>query len=299
MQIAKRVFLFVTVNILVMISLSVIYSILAGMFGLPMEGNVGLIFFCVLFGFGGAFISLLISKWSAIRMMGVQVIDPRTPDHTARALVEKVHGFARAAGLPKMPDVGIYNSPEVNAFATGPSKSNSLVAVSTGLLEKMNDEEVSGVLAHEVAHIANGDMVTMTLLQGIINAVVLLAARLIANVVVSQMSKDDDRPGFFMHHMIVMAIEIPLSFLGAMVVMAFSRRREFRADAGGAKFAGRERMIASLRKLQRSTELVDKSQEAIMTFKISSGRRSKLAMLFSSHPPLEDRIRALERAHIL
>lgn len=298
MQIAKRLFLFVVVNILVMISLSIIYSILAGMFGLPMEGIAGLIIFCVLFGFGGAFISLLISKWTAIRMMGVKIIEPGTADPAARALVEKVHAYARAAGLPKMPDVGFYTSPEVNAFATGPSKSNSLVAVSSGLLEKMDDQEVGGVLAHEVAHIANGDMVTMTLLQGVINAVVMLAARLIANIIVSQLSRDNNRPGYFLRSMIIMGIQVPLSFLGAIVVMWFSRRREFRADAGGAKFAGRGPMIAALQKLQRSTELVDKRQNAIMTFKISSGSRSKMARFFSSHPPLEERIRALQNPSV-
>lgn len=298
MQMAKRIFLFVVVNILVMTSLMIVYNIAAAFFGLPVEGNIGLIFFCVIFGFGGAFISLLISKWTAIRMMGVQLIDANTQDVQARALVVKVHQFAREAGLTKMPDVGIYASEEVNAFATGPSKSNSLVAVSSGLLNRMSDEEVSGVLAHEVAHIANGDMVTMTLLQGVINAVVMLAARLIANVVVNALSKNDERPGLFMQHMIVMAIQIPLSILGSLVVFAFSRHREYRADAGGAKYAGKEKMVSALRKLQSSTQLVDRSHEALQSFKISGGRHGKLAQLFASHPPLEDRIAALQKRPI-
>lgn len=298
MQMVKRFSLFIIVNILVMTSLMIVYNIAAAFFGLPVEGNIGLIAFCVLFGFGGAFISLLISKWSAIRMMGVQVIDPNTQDVQARSIVVKVHQFAREAGLTKMPDVGIYPSEEVNAFATGPSKSNSLVAVSSGLLNRMSDEEVSGVLAHEVAHIANGDMVTMTLLQGVINAVVLLAARLIANVVVNAMSKDSDRPGIFMQHMIVMAIQVPLSLLGGLVVAAFSRHREYRADAGGARFAGKEKMVSALRKLQHNTQMIDRSHEALQSFKISGGRHSKLAQLFASHPPLEDRIAALQKRPI-
>lgn len=298
MQIAKRVFLFVTVNILVIVSLSFAYSIIARFFGLPQDGLGYLIPFAVIFGFGGAFISLLISKWMAKRMMGVQVIDPRTNDPQMRWVVESVHAYARAAGLPKMPEVGYYNSPEVNAFATGPSKSDSLVAVSAGLLQRMDKDEVEGVLAHEVAHIANGDMVTMTLIQGVINAVVLLLARLIANVAVSAISKDDERPSPFLYMGIVFALEMLFSILGMIVVNYFSRAREYRADAGGARYAGRDKMVNALRKLQSTTQLIEPEQEALATLKISGRRKSALNMLFATHPPLEERIRALERARI-
>jgi heat shock protein HtpX len=298
MQIAKRVFLFVTVNILVMVSLSFAYSILANFFGLPQNGVGFLIAFCTVFGFGGAFISLLISKWMAKKMMGVEIIDPRTNDPQARWLVDRVHEYSRAAGLTVMPEVGIYNSPEVNAFATGPSKKNSLVAVSAGLLSRMTKEEAEGVLAHEVAHIANGDMVTMTLIQGVINTIVLLLARLVANVITSAINKDDENPSPFLYMGIVFALEIFFSLFGMLVVNKFSRAREYRADLGGARFAGREKMVNALRRLQNTSGLIEPEQESMATLKISSKPKSSLAMLFATHPSLDDRIRALERARI-
>lgn len=293
--IAKRVFFFVTVNILVIVSLSLVYSLVTSFLGIsPSEHYQYLLIFSVVFGFGGAFISLFISKWMAVRMMGVQLIDPRTNDPALRLIVEQVHELARAARLKKMPDVGIYNSPEVNAFATGPSKNNSLVAVSTGLLQRMNKDEVQGVLAHEVAHIANGDMVTMTLLQGVINAIVLFLARIVANIILSQGRSSDERPNPFMYMMIVMALETVFSLFGMIVVNYFSRAREFRADKGGAQFAGRDKMMAALRALQGTVGRVEKEQEALATLKISGRPRSTIMMLFSTHPPLEDRIRRLE-----
>lgn len=297
-QISKRVLLFVTVNILVITTLSLTYSFLAAYFGLPMEGMFGLIIFGTIFGFGGALISLFSSKFMAKQFMGVQIIDPRTSDPQLRRLVEHVHQFSRAAGLKVMPEVGIYNSPEVNAFATGPSRNNSLVAVSAGLLNRMDDDEVQGVLAHEVGHIANGDMVTMTLIQGIINAVVLIAARLIAQVIASSMSRDNERPSPFVYMGIVFALEFVMSILGAIVVNYFSRAREYRADAAGARLAGRDKMINALRRLQSTVQLVEPEQQAFQTLKISSGnKRSLIYMLFATHPPLEDRIRRLERGH--
>lgn len=298
MQMAKRVFLFVTVNILVMVSLSFAYSIIAQFLGLPQGGMGFLIVFCTVFGFGGAFISLLISKWMAKKMMGVQVIDPRTNDPQMRWLVERVHEYSRAAGLPKMPEVGVYNSPEVNAFATGPSKSDSLVAVSTGLLQRMDKDEVEGVLGHEVAHIANGDMVTMTLIQGVINAIVLLLARVVANIVTSAMNKDNESSNPFVYMGVVFLFEMVFSLLGMIVVNHFSRAREFRADTGGARVAGRDKMIRALQRLQNTTGLVEPEQEALASLKIAGKKKSALAFLFSTHPPLEDRIRALERARI-
>jgi heat shock protein HtpX len=295
MQISKRVLMFVTVNILVILTLSLTYSVLSSYFGLPTNGMFGLIIFGTLFGFGGALISLFTSKWMAKKFMGVQVIDPRTNDPELRKLVETVHQYSRAAGLKVMPEVGVYNSPEVNAFATGPSKSNSLVAVSVGLMQRMKQDEVDGVLAHEVAHIANGDMVTMTLIQGVINAVVLIAARLVAQVITSAMSKDGERSSPFVYMGIVFALEFVMSILGAIVVNYFSRAREYRADAGGARVAGREKMVNALRRLQSTMQLVEPEQQAFQTLKISSGnKKSVLYMLFATHPPLEDRIRRLE-----
>jgi heat shock protein HtpX len=188
-----------------------------------------------------------------------------------------------------MPEVGVYESPEVNAFATGPSKNRSLVAVSSGLLRSMRPEEVEGVLAHEVAHIANGDMVTMTLLQGVMNAFVMFFARVIASVVTRS---DDERRGGGMYFLVVIVLQIVLGILASLVTAWFSRHREFRADAGGAHLAGRERMIGALRRLAANHELVDTQHQALATMKIN-GVRSWAAML-STHPPLEDRIAALQ-----
>ncbi len=297
MGMAKRIFLFVLTNILVLISLSIVWTIVQQVFHIEGNGYGALLVFSVVFGFGGAFISLLMSKFIAKRLMGVQVIDPHTQDPNARALVEKVHGLARAAGLSKMPEVGVYPGQEVNAFATGPSKKDSLVAVSAGLLNRMNEDEVEGVLGHEVAHIANGDMVTMTLLQGIVNAIAIFLARVLANIVANAMSKNDDRgPSFFMQFMLIQVFQTVLMLLGSLVVNWFSRQREFRADKGGARYAGKGKMVAALRRLQGMQNLIQADQPAVQTLKISGRPRPSLARLFSTHPPLEERIARLERA---
>jgi heat shock protein HtpX len=214
-------------------------------------------------------------------------------------IVRKVHQLARTAGIEKMPEVGVYQSPEVNAFATGPSKNNSLVAVSTGLLQQMNADEVEGVLAHEIAHVANGDMVTLALVQGVINAFVMFFARIAAFALQNVMSgdRDDDRPAHsgFAYHISVMVFEIFFSFLGMFVVAYFSRIREFRADAGGAKFAGKHKMVAALKRLQQKIDLVDDSKDNLKAMKISS--KKGFMNFLSTHPSLEDRIAALERAY--
>ncbi|NDD91784.1 protease HtpX, partial [bacterium] len=205
------------------------------------------------------------------------------------------HELARAAGLPAMPEVGIYDSPEVNAFATGPSKSRSLVAVSTGLLHRMKPEEVRGVLGHEVAHIANGDMVTMTLIQGVVNAFVMFLARVIAYAwTMTRGNDNEERSGTPASFFVVqLVLEMVLMILGSIVVAWFSRYREYRADSGGARLAGRESMIQALEKLQRTMEDVDPSaQPAVQSLKIS-GRAGGLMSLFSTHPPLEERIARL------
>ena len=215
--------------------------------------------------------------------------DGQTGDSQLDWLHQTVGRLTRQANLP-MPEVGVYESGEVNAFATGPSKSRSLVAVSRGLLRSMQPEEVEGVLAHEVAHIANGDMVTMTLLQGVMNAFVMFFARVIASVVTR--SDDERRGGGGMYFLVVMVLQIVLGILASLVTAWVSRHREFRADAGGAHLAGRERMVGALRRLAANHQLVDPSHQALATMKIN-GLPGWMAM-FSTHPPLEDRIAALQ-----
>jgi heat shock protein HtpX len=214
-------------------------------------------------------------------------------------LVQMVHRHARSANLPAMPEVGVYNSPEVNAFATGPTKSRALVAVSTGLLNRMSYEEVEGVVGHEVAHIANGDMVTMTLLQGVVNAFVMFLSRVIAFALSQRSSDDGERRVTHVSPFLVMAIEMVLMLFGSMVVAWFSRWREYRADAGGAKIAGRENMIRALQRLKANVEGVDMdSAPSFMSMKIST-KPNRFLALFSSHPPLEQRIERLQQTYSL
>jgi len=227
------------------------------------------------------------SRWIAKRATGVQLVDGRTGNHQADWLHETVARLTRQANLP-MPEVGLYDSPEVNAFATGPSKSRSLVAVSTGLMRSMRQDEIEGVLAHEVSHIANGDMVTMTLLQGVMNAFVMFFARVIAYALTRS---GDSRNNNGSYYLIVIVLQVVLGILGALIVNWFSRYREFRADHGGATLAGRERMIGALRRLAANHE-VETQHQALATMKINGGR--SWAALFSTHPPLEERIAALE-----
>jgi heat shock protein HtpX len=286
----KRIFLFIVTNLAVILTLSIVAGLLGVGSGLGPEGlNLqSLAVFCLFWGMGGAFISLQMSRWIAKRATGVRLVDGRTGNSQVDWLYETVARLTRQANLP-MPEVGIYESPEVNAFATGPSKSRSLVAVSTGLMRSMRQEEVEGVLAHEVAHIANGDMVTMALLQGVMNAFVMFFARVIAYALTRS---NDSRNNNGSYYMIVFVLQLVLGILGSLVVNWFSRYREFRADHGGATLAGRERMIGALRRLAVSHELVDTQHQALATMKINGGR--SWAALFSTHPPLEERIAALE-----
>jgi heat shock protein HtpX len=281
----KRIFLFLVTNLAIVLTLTVVVSVL-GVAGGPDLGSLAV--FCLVWGMGGAFISLQMSRWIAKRATGVHLIDGRTGDSQLNWLYQSVERLTRQANLP-MPEVGVYESGEVNAFATGPSKSRSLVAVSTGLLRAMRPEEVEGVLAHEVAHIANGDMVTMTLLQGVMNAFVMFFARVIASAITRT---DDDRRGGGSYFLVVIVLQIVLGILGSLVTAWFSRHREFRADAGGAHLAGRERMVGALRRLAANRELVDTSHQALATMKINGVRG--WAALFSTHPPLEARIAALQ-----
>ncbi|HVG55283.1 MAG TPA: protease HtpX [Vicinamibacterales bacterium] len=291
----KRIFLFVLTNLAIVATLTIVVSLLGLDRGLTDQGlNIGaLAMFCLVWGMGGAFISLAISRWTAKRAMGVRLVDGRTGQAELDWLHETVGRLTRQANLP-MPEVGFYESPEVNAFATGPSKSRSLVAVSSGLLRGMRRDEVEGVLAHEVAHIANGDMVTMTLLQGVVNAFVMFAARVIAHLMTR--TSDGRQGNGGMYFLIVIVLQIVFGFLGMLVTSWFSRQREFRADYGGARLAGRADMLAALRRLQANRELVDTSNEALATMKISG--RGRWGVFFSTHPPLEARIAALEQAQI-
>jgi heat shock protein HtpX len=286
----KRIFLFLLTNLAVILTLSIVVSLL-GLGGVGVGGyDLGsLAMFCLVWGMGGAFISLQMSRWIAKRATGVHLIDGHSGDSQLNWLHQTVGRLTRQANLP-MPEVGVYESAEVNAFATGPSKSRSLVAVSSGLMRSMRPEEVEGVLAHEVAHIANGDMVTMTLLQGVMNAFVMFFARVIASVVTR--SDDERRGGGGMYFLVVMVLQIVLGILASLVTAWFSRHREFRADAGGAHLAGRERMVGALRRLAANHQLVDPSHQALATMKINGVRG--WAAMFSTHPPIEDRIAALQ-----
>jgi heat shock protein HtpX len=298
MAFARRIFFFMLVNVAVMVTLTTVAHLLGvrpylNAYGLDYEA---LAIFCLVWGMGGAIISLLISRMMAKWTMGVQVIEPNTADPELRRLVATVHQLAAQAGLSVMPEVGIYDSPEVNAFATGPTRNRSLVAVSSGLLHRMRSNEVTGVLGHEVAHIANGDMVTMTLVQGVVNAFVMFLARVIAFAIAQGTRRSDDERGAspMMQYFLVQVLEILFMFLGMFVIAGFSRYREYRADKGGADLAGRANMIAALEGLRRTFEMVDPgAQPAVQTLKIST-RPAGIFRLLSTHPPLEERIERLK-----
>jgi heat shock protein HtpX len=287
----RRVLLFVMTNVAVLFLLAIVVR-LFGLDRFTTEAGINyvvLMVFAAILGFGGAFISLLISRMVAKWSMRVKVIDPRSamgPEE--RWLLETTHALCHRAGLKVMPEVGIYPSDEVNAFATGPTKARSLIAVSAGLLSGMSRDEVEGVVAHEVAHIQNGDMVTMTLLQGVINTFVIFLSR-VAAFFVSRLVREEI--GTLVYYAVAIGLQICLSILGMLIVMAYSRHREYRADAGAAELAGRDKMIAALHRLRSNVDRVDTSQQSLATMKISGGRG--VFALFSSHPPLEERIRRL------
>ncbi len=296
---AKRIFLFLLVNFLVVAVISFFLYIFNIQPFLQQKGLdlPTLAIFCLIWGMGGAFISLLLSKFLAKSMMGIRIIDPDTNDPASRELLEMVYQLSRKAGLPVMPEVGIYNSPEINAFATGPSKRNSLVAVSSGLLQRMNEGQVEGVLGHEVTHIANGDMVTMTLLQGVVNAFVMFFARIIAYALTRGDRREGESGGNFAYFGIVFVLEMLFMVLGSVVIATFSRRREYRADLGGAKLSSPEKMISALTALKKTIEIKDQSkdQPAFQAFKISN--YSGVLKFFASHPPLDDRITRLQKRY--
>lgn len=293
----KRFGLFLLTNLLVIVTVGVAWSVISRLLGLDATNNnmLSLLVWCSLFGFIGAFFSLFMSKTMAKWMMGLQIVDPRSTDPTLSQLVYRVHEMAKKAGLPKPPEVAIYDSDDVNAFATGPSKANSLVAVSTGLLRRMNDQEIDGVLGHEVAHIANGDMVTMTLITGVVNTFAMFFSRVLANLISSQV---DEKFRGIVHFVVVIIGDILFTILGSIVVNYYSRKREFRADLGGARFSSRGNMIAALRRLQNASIIEDSEKDMLATMKISNNHKGGLMALFMTHPSLEERIKALESARV-
>jgi heat shock protein HtpX len=290
----KRIFLFLLTNIAIMITLSIVLSLLGVTGYITADGlnYSALMVFSLVWGFGGAMISLLMSRWMAKTAMGVQLVDGRTGHADLDWLYQTVEHLARKASLP-MPEVGIYESAEVNAFATGPSRRSSLVAVSSGLMRSMRREEVEGVLAHEVSHIQNGDMVTMTLIQGVVNAFSIFFSRVIANIIRQLV---DERISHLVFFVATIVFDIVFSILGMFVVAWFSRAREFRADAGAAVLSSRSNMIAALQRLMQHKGLVDDSQPQLATMKINGGKG--FMSLISTHPPLEDRIAALQRPQV-
>ena len=289
----KRIFLFLATNIAIMVTLMIVLSLLGFTGYLTATGidYAALMVFSLVWGFGGAAISLLMSRWMAKMAMGVQLVDGRTGQAELDWLHQTVASLARKANLP-MPEVGIYDSAEVNAFATGPSKRSSLVAVSSGLMRSMRRAEIEGVLAHELSHVQNGDMVTMTLIQGVVNAFSIFFSRVIANIVRQLV---DERISGLVFFVTTILFDIVFSMLGMIVVAWFSRAREFRADAGAAVLSSRENMVAALQRLQANQALVDHSQPQLATMKISGGKATGLRLLTMTHPPLEERIAALQK----
>jgi len=286
----KRILLFLATNLAIVVVLSVVARLIGLDQYLAARGGGldSLLVFAALFGFGGSFLSLAISKWMAKRAMGVEVISqPRNA--TESWLLNAVAAHARNAGIG-MPEVGIFESPDPNAFATGASRNSALVAVSSGLLNRMNEHEVDAVLGHEISHVANGDMVTLALIQGVVNTFVIFLSRIIGNIVDRSFFRSEDGrgPAYFIS---LIVAEIVLGILASLIVLWFSRQREFRADRGGAKLAGRANMIAALEKLKAAHEPLPQQFAA---FGITEGRMaSGFAKLRMSHPPLEERIAAL------
>jgi heat shock protein HtpX len=297
----KRIFLFIAVNLLVMLVISFIVSLL----GLkPWLGSRGidyqsLLIMCALFGFGGAFISLQISRWTAKRALEIKLIDVQNPNGDVESqIVSKVRDLCRRSGLEALPEIGIYQSPEINAFATGPSRKRALLAISSSLLEHMDSGAVDGVIGHEITHIVNGDMVTMTLLQGLVNTFVMFVAQIAAFAIENAMRKNDDERGglgFIAQFLLISVLESGLFLLASPVIYWFSRLREYRADSGSAHLTSPQTMIHALESLQTAMSMEDNRAPALSTFKINGRGRGLVAALFASHPPLEARIAVLKR----
>lgn len=286
-----RIGLFLLTNLAVMLVFGIVLSIL----GIDAHSVTGLLIFALIFGFAGSFISLLLSKTMALKAVGGQIItQPRNAEEYW--LLDTVSGLSNQLQI-KMPEVAIYRAADMNAFATGARRDHSLIAVSTALLERMNKDEAEAVLAHEISHVANGDMVTMTLLQGVLNTFVIFISRMLASVVsqaMSERSRDMSQMAYFV---IVMVFEFVFGILASIIAMWFSRYREFHADAGAAKLVGKDKMIAALQRLKVSYEPQEES--TIMAFCINGAKKVKFSELFMSHPSLDKRIEALRNGQFI
>lgn len=286
----RRIILFILTNLAIMLMLTLVARVTGLDTWLAQHGSNfgGLLLLAAVFGFGGSFISLAMSKWMAVRGMGVRVIE-QPANENERWLLETVRNLATRSGLG-MPEVGIFESPQPNAFATGPRRNDALVAVSSGLLAAMKPDEIEAVLGHEITHVANGDMVTLTLIQGVLNTFVTAIAWVVGNIVDRSVLRNEEGRGIG-YLLTVWITQIVLGIVATIIVMWFSRRREFRADAGGARLGGRDHMIAALERLQRTQEAPLPSH--MDAFAISGREGSGLARLFMSHPPIAERIAAL------
>ncbi len=287
----KRIGLFLLTNLLVILTVSLILNIALPMLGISPRGITGLAIMCGLFGMVGAFISLALSRWMAKKAYNIQLISANEQSYELREIYQMVVRLSKQAGLPAVPEVGVYESDEPNAFATGPSKSSSIVAFSTGLLRAMKKDEVEAVAAHEISHIANGDMVTMTLLTGIANALVMFLSRIIASLIDSFLKGDDDEGGlgFFAYIIVINLLETVFMLLAMIPIAAFSRYREYKADEGAARLTSPNAMANALKSLARAIEIPTHNDQFAIA-KISSNRR---VSLWSTHPSLEDRIARL------
>ena len=285
----KRILLFLATNLAVILVLGIVLNLIFAFTGVDSRSTSGLLILAAVFGFGGAFISLAMSKWIAKRSTGACVIE-NPSNETERWLINTVTEQSQKVGV-SCPEIAIYNAADINAFATGMSKNKALVAVSSGLLENMTRDEAEAVLAHEVSHIANGDMVTLTLIQGVVNTFVIFFARLLAGIIDNLLSNSDEESSEhgFSYFIIVFVLEIIFGILASTIVMYYSRKREFSADSGAAYLVGKHKMIAALQRLQKAAE--PQLEGSLMAFAISGKRNGGL---FMSHPPLEKRIEALQ-----
>ncbi len=297
MNLIKRLFLFILINIAVVLTITCLLSIFKvgpylNAYGLDMNK---LAIFCLIWGFVGSFISLGLSRVMAKWLMNIQVIDEINCDVNSKFILDLVKKISIEAGLDHTPEVGIYDSNEVNAFATGPTKKRSIVALSTGLLKRMSHEEIEGILGHEISHITNGDMITMTLLQGVVNAFVMFLARVLA-FFLSSFGKEKDKSSHTSHYFLVYIFEIIFMILGSIILAFYSRKREYRADENSARLLGKEKMIKALVSLKSMYEIKDikKQHPAFQTLKISNNTKGSLLNLFSTHPLLDDRIERLK-----
>ncbi|NGX56254.1 MAG: Protease HtpX [Candidatus Anoxychlamydiales bacterium] len=296
MSIIKRILLFLIVNLLVVLSISFLLSIFnikpyINAYGLDIKN---LAIFCLLWGFIGSFISLFLSKALAKWLMKVKIID-KTNENT-KFILEMIKNLSNKANLKYIPEVGIYQSKEINAFATGPSQKRSLIALSSALIDKLHIDEIEAIIGHEISHIKNGDMVTMTLLQGIINSFVMFLSRILAFLITSNNKERNNKSSYFATRSLVFVFEIIFMILGSMIIALYSRKREYKADYNSAKITSKEKMIKALEALNKNYELRDLTSEkaAFQSFKISNNSKKGFIRLFATHPPLKDRIERLK-----